>query len=54
MKEGLSGRPGGCWCCGCPTEKDENSNKNNGDRVESGMHVRVSRLNTDRRAEKIN
>lgn len=57
MEVGLSGGPGGCRCCGCPAEKDQDGNKENGDRIESRMHVQVSRvsmLNTDWRAEKIN
>jgi hypothetical protein len=57
MEVGLGGGPGGCRCCGCPTEKDQDGNKENGDRIESGMHVQVSRvsmLNTDWGTEKIN
>lgn len=51
---GLGGGPGGCRCCGRLTEKDQDGNKDKGDRIESVVHVRVSMLNTDWRAKRIN
>ena len=44
MEVGLGGGPGGCRCCGRLAEKDQDGNKDDGDRIVSVVHVRVSNV----------